>query len=116
VTESAGIYVVYVLRRADGSLYVGHTSELSVRLQQHEDGIGSQFTSLPRPVTLVYSESHESKATACAREKQIKRWTRQKKEALIAAKANALPPPKPQTDLLAVRCNRAHTNLRSTYA
>jgi predicted GIY-YIG superfamily endonuclease len=76
----------------------------------------SQFTWLPRPVTLVYSESYESKAAACAREKEVKRWTRQKKEALIAAKRNALPPPKPQTDLLAVRCNRAHTNLRSTHA
>jgi putative endonuclease len=70
------IYWVYILRCADG-LYVGETSCIAERLQQHHEGRGSLHTSSRRPVTLLYSEEHSSKLSAFRRERQIKRWTRE---------------------------------------
>jgi putative endonuclease len=75
---------VYIVRCTDGTLYVGHTNDLAVRERTHNEGRGSTYTSLRRPVRLVYSESHDSFEKAIARERQLKRWTRAKKEALIA--------------------------------
>ena len=50
----------------------------------HSSRRAAKWTACRLPVTLVYSETFESKAKAMAREKQIKRWSRAKKEALIA--------------------------------
>jgi predicted GIY-YIG superfamily endonuclease len=74
---------VYILRCADGSLYVGHTSDLETRERTHNEGRGGSFTAKRRPVTLLYSESLPSLAAARAREAQLKRWSALKKEALI---------------------------------
>jgi putative endonuclease len=57
---------------------------LASRLAKHRDGSASRFTSRRRPVTLVHEEQYESMAHARERERQLKRWTRVKKEALIA--------------------------------
>ena len=73
---------VYILRCADGSLYVGETSNILERLQQHCEGRGSLHTSSRLPVSLIYSEMHCSETAACRRERQIKGWTREKKLAL----------------------------------
>jgi len=51
---------------------------------RHIVGRGSRFTAARLPVELVHSEFVEDDLTAVARERQIKRWTRAKKEALIA--------------------------------
>ncbi len=75
---------VYMLRCADGSLYVGETDDLESRLVKHNDGRASKFTAARRPVALVYSERHADRGSALERERQLKRWTRRKKEALIA--------------------------------
>lgn len=73
-----------MLRCADGMVYVGHTGDLHRRLAQHNDGSASRFTACRRPVVLAYAEEHTTRESAVARERQIKRWTRRKKEALIA--------------------------------
>ena len=52
--------------------------------QFHNDGRGARYTACRRPVTLVYSESFDSKSAALKREFQLKRWARTKKDALIA--------------------------------
>lgn len=75
---------VYILRCADCSLYVGQTVDLDARLVKHNEGSASAYTATRRPVRLVYSESHVNTAKALERERQIKRWTRVKKEALIS--------------------------------
>jgi putative endonuclease len=49
-----------------------------------------QYTARRRPVELVYSETFESLASAIGREKQLKRWSSQKKEALITGDVAAL--------------------------
>jgi predicted GIY-YIG superfamily endonuclease len=74
---------IYILRCADGSLYVGETAALDARVAGHNGG-WSRFTSTRRPVTLAYTEVFEDRAAALSRERQIKRWTRAKKEALIS--------------------------------
>jgi len=77
------MYYVYILRCSDGSLYIGHTANLDSRLQAHNTGLGAAHTFRRRPVTLTYSEPHSTRVAAIHRERQLKRWTRKKKEALI---------------------------------
>ncbi|MDH7637591.1 GIY-YIG nuclease family protein [Sphingomonas oryzagri] len=73
-----------MLRCADGRYYVGHTDALEARVAQHEAGKGSDFTARRRPVMLVWSEAFSTRAEALAAERQVKGWSRAKKEALIA--------------------------------
>jgi putative endonuclease len=73
----------YILRCADRTLYVGHTEDLALREETHNDGKGAVYTATRRPVRMVYAEEHDSVERAIAREHQLKRWSREKKEALI---------------------------------
>jgi len=72
----------YLLRCADGSYYVGHTDDLDLRLAKHDDGTIGGYTSTRRPLTLVYAEPFDTRDDAFWRERQIKGWSRAKKEAL----------------------------------
>jgi predicted GIY-YIG superfamily endonuclease len=72
-----------MLRCADGSLYVGETFDVESRVIKHNEGGGGAFTSGRRPLQLVYLESCVDRTAALTRERQIKGWTRRKKEALI---------------------------------
>jgi putative endonuclease len=75
---------VYILRCADGSYYVGSTRDsLEARVAQHNDGTFGGFTARRRPVLLVYHEEFDQITDAIAAERQIKGWSRAKKEALI---------------------------------
>ena len=74
---------LYILECSDGTLYVGSTTDLPRRIQQHNDGRGGRYTAARLPVTLLYSETHGTVAAALRREQQVKRWTRVKKQALI---------------------------------
>jgi len=80
----------YILRCADASYYVGSTHEIAARLAKHVDGSASRYTAARRPLELVFSEAFASMDQALARERQVKGWTRAKKEALIAADAGRL--------------------------
>ena len=75
---------MYIVRCADGTLYTGYAVDPSNRVNVHNDGRGARYTACRRPVTLVYSESFDSKSAALKREFQLKRWARTKKDALIA--------------------------------
>lgn len=75
---------VYILRCSDDSYYVGKTTNLRVRLDEHEAGVAADFTATRRPVRMIYAEEHRTLRQAEAREQQLKRWSRAKKEALIA--------------------------------
>ena len=74
---------VYILRCADGSFYVGCTTDVRTRERVHNEGFAAEYTARRRPVRMVYSEAHESWSAARKRETQIKHWTRAKKRALI---------------------------------
>jgi predicted GIY-YIG superfamily endonuclease len=80
----------YIVRCADDTLYVGHTDDLASREQTHNDGRGAVYTTRRRPVHMVYAEEHASLENAIARERQLKRWTQKKKEALIVNDRAAL--------------------------
>jgi len=85
-------WFVYLLRCADGTLYAGSTNDLAAREQRHNEGRGARYTAGRRPVRVVYSEIKESRSAAQAREAELKRWTRARKEALIAGQMHALKP------------------------
>jgi putative endonuclease len=75
----------YMLACADGSYYVGSATgdDLSLRIAQHQTGAYCGYTFTRRPVRLVWSEHFEQITDAIAAERQIKGWSRAKKEALI---------------------------------
>jgi putative endonuclease len=76
---------LYILRCSDGSYYAGTTrTDLETRVGQHSAGIFGGYTAKRLPVKLVYSEHFERIVDAIATERQVKRWSRAKKEALIA--------------------------------
>lgn len=85
-------YYVYILECVDKSYYVGVTNDLSRRLAEHSNGLlPKAFTKGRRPVKLVYTENFIDIRQAIAREKQIKKWSRVKKEALIKGLEETLP-------------------------
>ena len=79
----ADSFFVYIVRCTDGSLYVGHASNVNERVKVHNEGRGALWTACRRPVLLVYHEKQQSEEKAIARECQIKRWSHSKKIALI---------------------------------
>ena len=77
-------YTVYILQCNDGTYYTGLTNDLERRIWEHESGyIKNCHTFKKRPLKLVYAETFEDVQQAIAWEKQIKCWTRKKKQALI---------------------------------
>jgi putative endonuclease len=75
---------VYILRCSDGSYYVGSTrTSLQERLAQHNAGSFGGYTAWRRPVELVFQQDFDRITDAIAAERQLKGWTRAKKEALI---------------------------------
>lgn len=84
------MWFVYILRCVDDVLYIGETSNVDLRLMKHNEGSACAFTARRRPVTLVYSEAYSTRVAALTRERQLKRWTRAKKEALIRGDLAAL--------------------------
>lgn len=74
---------VYILNCADGSYYVGSTSDVAERERMHNEGHGAEYTAARRPVCVIYSEPHGSWPAARKREAQLKGWSRAKKHALI---------------------------------
>jgi tRNA/rRNA methyltransferase len=83
-------FYTYILRCSDGHYYVGHTDDLDPRIAQHQAGAIPGYTAKRRPVTLVWSDRFPDRDQAFAAERQIKGWSRAKKEALIRGDWEAL--------------------------
>ncbi|MBI5370818.1 MAG: GIY-YIG nuclease family protein [Sphingobacteriales bacterium] len=78
-------YYVYILKCSDGLYYTGVTNDIERRLWEHNSGFSkTSFTYKRRPVELVYLEHFDDINKAIPREKQLKGWSRKKKEAMIA--------------------------------
>jgi putative endonuclease len=78
------MYFVYILKCSDSSYYTGFTNNLERRMIEHSDGKNKDcYTFDKRPLELVWFETFNDVLNAIAIEKQIKGWTRIKKEALI---------------------------------
>ncbi len=76
-------YYVYILASKSRTLYFGVTNDLKARIRQHRDGTYGGFSSEYRIHRLVYYESFAWVQDAISREKQLKRWRREKKVWLI---------------------------------
>ena len=82
------MYFVYILSNWDDSvLYIGVTSNLPKRLYEHRNHLVDGFTKKYNVHKLVYFERTSDVNSAIAREKQLKGWTRKKKNDLVT-KAN----------------------------
>jgi putative endonuclease len=80
----AGTYFVYILASGrHGTLYIGVTNNLRIRLDQHRSGRGSEFVKKYGVHRLVHVETFASPQEAIAREKQLKNWHRDWKTRLI---------------------------------
>lgn len=77
------MFHAYLLRCADDSYYAGHTDDLERRLGAHHTGALGGHTATRRPVVLVWSQEFATREEALAAERQIKGWSRAKKEALM---------------------------------
>jgi predicted GIY-YIG superfamily endonuclease len=84
------MHYVYILRCADDSFYVGSAQDLNSRVKSHNDGRGAAYTFKHRPVHLVYSEVFDSEIVTVTRERQLKRWSHEKKRALVEANVERL--------------------------
>jgi putative endonuclease len=78
------MYFVYILRTLGNTLYIGVAENLDERIATHNSGKGAEWTKAHRGARLVYSEPHLTLSSARKREIQLKKWSRAKKEALIA--------------------------------
>jgi putative endonuclease len=76
-------YFVYILKCSDESYYTGVTSNLEKRVSEHQSGIIKGYTSNRLPIKLVFSERFADINQAIRFEKQVKGWSRSKKEALV---------------------------------
>ena len=77
-------YYTYILaNRSDTTLYIGVTNDIERRVAEHRSGTIPGFTQKYKCHKLVYFESFSDVEQAIAREKQLKKWSRAKKDALI---------------------------------
>lgn len=74
---------VYILKCADGSYYTGCTTNLEERIYEHKSGLYPGYTHKRRPVELLWFEEFQTLDEAITTERQIKGWSRAKKEALM---------------------------------
>lgn len=74
---------VYIVECSDGSYYTGCTTNILKRISEHNLGIYDGYTARRRPVKLLWSQEFDDIRYAIRAERQIKKWTRAKKEALI---------------------------------
>ncbi|HDV5771626.1 TPA: GIY-YIG nuclease family protein [Legionella pneumophila] len=85
------MFWVYILQCSDKSYYTGQTDNLEKRLTQHQDKmIPGCYTNTRLPIQLKFSQEFMSREEALSAERQIKGWSRRKKEALINGDWQAL--------------------------
>lgn len=82
---------MYILKCSNGTYYTGSTRNLRKRINEHQAGLGANYTRKHLPVELMYFEEYQSVKQAFEREKQIQGWSHTKKEALIEGRISDLP-------------------------
>lgn len=84
------VWVVYILECADGTYYTGSTPDLERRLWEHHNAFYTGYTSSRLPVELVWSTDFPTEHEAFLFERQVKGWSRAKKQALIRGEWEAI--------------------------
>ena len=77
------VWSVYILECRTKDLYVGIASDVLARVDLHNKGRACRYTKFRRPVQLIYQEKCDDYTSARKREKQIKKFSREKKLSLI---------------------------------
>ena len=77
------MFYTYILRCADQSYYTGHTEDLETRIADHQHGRFRGYTYRRGPVKPCWCQDFATRYEALSAERQIKGWSRAKKEALI---------------------------------
>ena len=88
LTENEKQHYVYMASCANGTLYVGYSTNVLKRIACHNAGRGGRYTRANRPLTLIAAWSFNSKREALQAERQLKRFSPERKRAL----AEAAPP------------------------
>lgn len=76
-------FYMYILECIDGTYYVGHTDDIENRIAQHNNREGGTYTAKRLPVKVVFSQEFAGRDEALAAERQVKKWCKAKKEALM---------------------------------
>lgn len=76
-------FYVYILKCKDDSYYVRHTDSIEKRISEHNLNLFDCYTSSRLPVEVVFIQSFGTRDESFIAERQIKKWSRVKKEALI---------------------------------
>lgn len=85
-------YYVYIVKCSDNSYYTGVTSDLQNRILKHQSAeYPESYTHTRRPVELVFCREFNNIEDAISFEKQVKGWSRKKKEAIINDQWELLP-------------------------
>ncbi|MHC4155856.1 MAG: GIY-YIG nuclease family protein [Planctomycetota bacterium] len=87
------MYYVYILQSLKtGRLYIGHTDNLTRRLEEHNSGRGGKYTQQHGPWRLAHNECHPDRPSAVRREMYLKstRGSREKKKLAAALEQNAV--------------------------
>lgn len=84
-------WYLYLLRCDGGALYTGIAKNPFRRFEQHLAGKGARYTKIYPPQSLEYIERIEGQSSALKRERSVKSWKKQKKEALCAGCLGSLP-------------------------
>jgi putative endonuclease len=77
------MWILYILRCADDSLYTGITNNLARRVQMHQNRKGGAYTRTHPPLGVIYTEPCKTKSEALRREWEIKSWSRAEKIARL---------------------------------
>ena len=90
MSETKRAYFTYMVRCADGTLYTGFTvDDVHRRIAMHNAGKGAKYTRSRLPVSLVYSETAETRGAALSREAKIKKLTRTQKLEILTEQDTA---------------------------
>jgi len=77
-------FYLYILKCINGAYYIGHTDNIEKRMSEHDQGlIKNCYTTNKRPVELIFLQTFPTRDAAFHAERQIKGWSRKKKEAFM---------------------------------
>jgi len=86
------MFFVYILRTSSNTLYIGQTNNLKRRLEEHRNNKSksAKYIRYFSSFDLVFKERYSTRKEAMQREIQLKKWSRKKKEAIIAGNLELL--------------------------
>ncbi|KAA3660936.1 MAG: GIY-YIG nuclease family protein [Calditrichaeota bacterium] len=76
---------VYILKCSDGTYYTGSTTNIDLRIKEHQLGEGAEWTKKRLPIEVLFTQEMPDEDSAYLAEQKVKKWSGAKKEVLIAS-------------------------------